>query len=99
MRRTDNWSFVLLGLGGLGFFGWLVFGLGWTFKAVAHLKIWTHLSEVTRIIKSQYFLLSSVLVQDIPAVPSHTWQPALQLYSRITFHKSLEDSVLQLYMS
>lgn len=84
---------------GFGFFRWLVFGLGWIFKAVAHLKIRTYLSGVARTIKSQYFLLSSVLVQDIPALPSHTWQPALQLYSRLTFHKSVEDSVLQLYVS
>lgn len=89
----------LLGLWGLGFFGWLVFGLGWSFKAIAHLKIWTHLSSVTRTIKTQYFLLSSALVHDIPALPSHTWQLALQLHSRLTFHKSVEDSVLQLYIS
>lgn len=37
---------------GVGFFGWLVFGLGWIFKAVAHLKIWTHFSGMTRTLKA-----------------------------------------------
>jgi len=70
-------------VGGLGFgffFSWLVFGLGWVFKSVAHMKILTHFSRMTSTIKSQYFLLSSVLERDILALPSHTRQPALQLY-------------------
>lgn len=60
---------------------WLVFGLGWGFKAVPHTKIQTHFSRLTSTIKSQYVLLSSVLAERslAPALPSHTWQPALQL--------------------
>lgn len=46
---------------GLGGWVWGFF-VGWVFKAVAHMEIWTHFSRMTSTIKSQYFLLSSVLV-------------------------------------
>lgn len=79
----DDWrgfdAFFCLGFVEWGF--WLVFGLGWGFKAILHMKIQAHFSRLTSTIKNQYVLLSSVLVKDTlaPALPSYTWQPALQL--------------------